>query len=227
MKQLNINDIKGKRFVASYSGGKDSHLSLYKALKAGAVCVGLITSYNEEVARSHIHGINKEILEKISKSLEIPINIVVTNGYDYALDLEKALARAKDQGAEFAVFGDIDIIDHFNWDAERCTNVGLDYYFPLYMEKRIDIVKEIINAGIKTKITVINKDVMPEQFIGQTLTKQLVKELEDNDVDPCGENGEYHSFVYESPLYKRSLDIKFGQPTDYNNLKVLPIELDK
>ncbi|MFV0504616.1 MAG: diphthine--ammonia ligase [Lachnospirales bacterium] len=203
--------MKGKKFVASFSGGKDSTLSIYRAMEAGNTPVGLITTFNENAEASWFHNIPKTYLEKVAKSLNIPLYLINTMGDDYGVKFEEKLAEMKKLGAEVCVFGDIDIEDHYKWCSERCKNVGLDYYFPLWLEDRKSLVCDFIEKGFKAVITVLNHDKMNKSFIGKTLTNSLVEDIELSGVDVCGENGEYHTFVYDGPIFSEKIAMKFKE----------------
>ena len=111
------------KFVASYSGGKESALAIHEAVKQGHTPELLITTYNTDRNRSHFHGIPHPLLERVSGSLGIQLMLVKTSGEEYAINFEKALAHAKNMGMEACVFGDIDIEGHIQWCSERCQKL--------------------------------------------------------------------------------------------------------
>ncbi len=206
-----------KRFVASYSGGKDSALALYRAIKMGHTPMGLLVTYNEEKDFSWFHNIPMSALEKVSKELGIPLTIVKTTGESYTEDFEKALKEFKEKGCDFCVFGDIDIEEHFTWCSDRCKNVGLGFLFPLWQEDRKALVHEFINSGFKAIITVVNHTKMGDDFLGKTLNFDTVADIEKTEADVCGENGEYHTFVYDGPIFKSHIEAKFSEITSKDN----------
>lgn len=216
-------DLKGKKFVASYSGGKDSMLSIYRAIKMGLEPVCLIITYNKDRNRSWFHGIPKEVLESASKSLNIPIWLVETTSEEYVKNFEKALVDAKEQGAEVCIFGDIDLQCHFDWCSERCENVGLEACFPLWKESRKDLVYEFLDSGFKSKFTVINTKMLDDKFLGFTMTKDICKEIEEYGADVCGENGEYHTFVYDGPIFKNPVEFELGETLKEDHYSIKPI----
>lgn len=214
----------GKKFIASYSSGKDSTLAIYKAIKEGMEPVKLILTQNDDPAISWFHGLSDEMVEALQQILNIPIERVVTNSEAYAKDFEEALCKGKEEGAEVCVFGDIDIEGHLEWCSERCKNAGLEAYFPLWHRNRKSVVLDFINSGFSTYLTVVNTDVMSEKYIGKQLTEEIVKQLEHEGVDVCGENGEYHSLVTDGPIFTHSLDVKFGKPEKQGHYVCLPVE---
>jgi len=215
------------KFVASYSGGKESALAVYKAINQGHEPVALITTYNTDAGRSHFHGLPEEVLQDVSASLGIPLWLVKTSGEAYTKNFEAALARAKEQGAEACVFGDIDIQGHFDWCSERCNNVGLQAMFPLWGRQRRDVVYELIDLGFTANISVINATLVNEKMLGQKLTKDITEAIAAGGADICGENGEYHTFVSDGPIFRYPVSFAFGEKAasgDYAMLGVLPVK---
>jgi uncharacterized protein (TIGR00290 family) len=200
-------DLRKKKFVASYSGGKDSVFAIYKSLCAGLSPLELITAYNPEADRSWFHGLSENMLKKVSDSLDIQIKLIKTPGELYEENFEKALADAKERGAEVCVFGDIDIEGHLEWCGMRCKKAGLIPYFPLWKKDRGQIVHEFIDAGFSAVITIVNTERMSKDFVGQVLSREVAGEIEKSGADICGENGEYHTFVFDGPIFKNKIDL--------------------
>lgn len=211
------------KFVASFSGGKDSVLALHKAILEGHEPIALITTFNEEKDGTWFHNLSLDLLNNMSASLNIPLEVIKTNGENYEKDFEKTLKKYKEKSVEMCVFGDIDILDHYNWCNNRCLNVGMKSFFPLWNEDRKELVLKFINLGYKTIITVINTDMMNEKYLGEILTLELMKKLESENIDVCGENGEYHTFVIGGPLFKQNMNFKKGEVHKEKNKVFLPI----
>lgn len=216
-------DYKNKRFVASYSGGKDSTLAIYRALKMGMKPMELITSYNIDKNRSWFHGIPEELLLSASKEMNIPLSLMRTTGKDYEKNFENKLREAKKNGADFCVFGDIDIEGHLEWCNNVCEKAGIEAYFPLWKENRKDLVYEFIDEGFQTIINVVDNLKLPEVFAGKTLTKKIAKEIEVSGADICGENGEYHSFTFDGPIFSNSVKFNKGEIIRVDNFTIVPI----
>lgn len=198
---------EGKKIVLSYSCGKDSTLALHRVIKEGYKPCGLIVTANKKTKRSWFHGVPINLLNEVSDSLGIPLILAEGDGEDYGEIFEKALLEAKNRGAEFCVFGDIDIEDHRTWCTERCDNVGIGAIFPLWKEERIKVVSEFIKEGYKAIIKVVDLERLPETFLGEILTREIVEQIQVIGADPCGENGEYHTFVFDGPI--------FGNPINF------------
>ena len=215
--------LKGKKFVASYSGGKDSMLAIYRAIKAGLEPLCFIITYNRDRNLSWFHGVPKGLLDNVSKSLNIPIWLIETNGEEYTKNFEKGLTKAKELGAEVCVFGDIDLEGHLVWCSERCENVGIKPCFPLWKENRKTLVYEFLESGFSSAFTVINTKMLNDKFLGMTMTKEICEQIEKEGADICGENGEYHTFVYNGPIFKEEIKFKFGDKIKNNGYSILPI----
>jgi len=198
---FDMNDMHGRKFVASYSGGKDSVLAIYRAISAGLKPHSLITTHNTDENRSWFHGMTGELLIQVSESLSIPLSLIKTTGADYQMSFEKALSDAKSNGAEVCVFGDIDLEGHLKWCTERCEKTGLVPYFPLLKEQRKKVVYEFIDVGFSAIIKIVDTSRLPERFLGQVLSREVVNDIEKCGADICGENGEYHTFVFDGPLF--------------------------
>ena len=202
-----MNNLQGKKFVASYSGGKDSMLAIHRAIQAGLTPLELIITYNTDADRSWFHGVSENILHKVSHSLSIPIKPVRTSGGQYQENFEKALTDAKNRGAEVCVFGDIDIEGHLEWCTLRCEKTGLIPYFPLWGEERKKVVYEFIDNGFSAIITIVDTSRMSGDFLGRILSREIVDSIQRSGADICGENGEYHTFVFDGPIFKNRIDL--------------------
>ncbi|MGL4571921.1 MAG: diphthine--ammonia ligase [Clostridium sp.] len=204
-----------KRFVLSYSCGKDSTLALHRLIKRGNKPLALIVTVNKEVNRSWFHGVPDEVLNRVSKSLDIPLIKVICSGNEYESEFEKALVKSKELGATTCAFGDIDIIAHRKWCDDRCKNVGMESEFPLWQEDREEITNEVIQNGFKAMVKCCNNKFLGEHFLGEILTKDLIQKIKDCGADACGENGEYHTFVFDGPIFKEQ--VKFKQKEIFKN----------
>jgi uncharacterized protein (TIGR00290 family) len=214
-----------KKFVASYSGGKDSILAIHRTIGQGNQLLALIITYNTDKNRSWFHGIPKPILERVSDSLGVPVWLVETTGEAYAKNFEKILHHAKLQGADACVFGDIDIEGHHEWCSARCQEAGIEALFPLWNENRKTLVYEFIDQGFVANMTVIDTNRLSEYFLGSVLTKSIVDEIEAQGVDACGENGEYHTFVSGGPLFNEPIDFSFGEKVKEEHYVILPLNV--
>ena len=198
-----------KKFVMSYSCGKDSTLSLYRMIKRGHTPLALLVTVDKKVCRSWFHGIPEHLLNEVSASLEIELDMIKCQGEEYKTAFEKTLRKWKEQGADACVFGDIDLEAHRAWCTDRCKEANIEAIFQLWQEDREELVYEFIDSGFKTVIKNVKLECMGEGFLGKVLTKDLVNDIKATGSDPCGENGEYHTFVYDGPLFKYPIKFEY------------------
>jgi len=217
------NKFSGRSFVASYSGGKDSILAIYRAVKLGMKPVSLIITYNMDMDRSWFHNIPEDLLKEVSASLDIPIKLIKTSGKDYAVNFEKELKVQKENGVDVCVFGDIDLEEHLQWCTARCDAAGIEAFFPLWQEERKALVDEFIASGFTANIIVVDTDRLSEKYLGMTLTPETVSSIVADGADACGENGEYHTFVSNGPLFKTPVSFCYGEPVKNGRYAILPI----
>ena len=194
--------MNNKKFVISFSGGKDSMLALHRMIKRGYTPVALLTTVKKNEGESWTHGINLDFLNRVSKSLGIDLITVECGVSEYESEFERKLLEAKEKGATICVYGDIDIEHHRQWGVDRCNAVNINAEFPLWQENREELVYEFIDNGYKAIIKTINLNNLGEEFLGEILTKDLIQKIKETGSDACGENGEYHTFVSDGPLFK-------------------------
>lgn len=196
-----------KNSLCSWSGGKDSCFALMQAMLQGYSPKVLLNVLNEEGKISRSHGIPAEILQAQANATGLPIHLISSSWNDYELHFTKALSTLKEQyQLSHAVFGDIDLQPHRDWEEKVCSNVGLTAVLPLWKQERKTLVLQMLEAGIETMIVSCN-EVMGERFIGEIITPSLIDELEAMGIDACGENGEYHTLVLDCPLFKERINV--------------------
>ncbi len=215
---------KNKKFVMSYSCGKDSTLALHKAVARGGVPVALLVMFNPDSGRSFFHGATGEMLSRYSESLQIPLLCVPSSGKEYHLAMETALCKAKNMGAEFACFGDIDIEDHRLWGEERCKSAGLSAIYPLWHANRAENAHEVINLGYKCIIKSIDNTKLPKYLLGKILDEAVLEEMERCGIDICGENSEYHTLTVDGPLFNTPIAYQTGGILDFGAHSLIEIE---
>ena len=187
-----------------------------QAMKDGYQPQVLLNVLNEEGKISRSHGIPSAILKQQAANAGLPIHLISSSWEEYEKHFTSALSSLKaEYSLEFAVFGDIDLQPHRDWEEKVCTNAGLTAVLPLWQQNRKELVMEMLDSGIETIIISCN-EVMGERFIGSTITPALVDELESMGIDACGENGEYHTLVLNCPLFKKRLsDITVKQKVNH------------
>jgi len=215
------------KFAISYSCGKDSALALLRMKNDGHEPVCMITTINESAGRSWFHGVDYELLEDISDSLGIPLVKCLCDGDNYHTEFEKCLSAAAAMGAEACVFGDIDIDDHLEWNRKRCEAAGLECVLPLWKQSREALAYETVDTGIKAIIKCVQSDILDDSFLGETLTRELIGRISETGADICGENGEYHTLVYDGPVFQYPVKIKLADIIDFGTHSVIDIRSDR
>ena len=216
-------ELKGKKFVASYSGGKDSILAIDRAIRAGMVPLCLVITYDSSRGRSWFHGVPQELLSDVSRALNIPLRLIRTSEDDYAERFIDELRLQKERGADVCVFGDIDIQGHLDWCSDVCRQAGIEAYFPLWQEKRGALVREFIARGFTANITIVDTSRLSTGYLGKVLSTGLIEEIATAGADECGENGEYHSFVSDGPIFSHPIRFSFAPMLINGNYASLPV----
>ncbi len=213
------------KFVLSFSGGKDSILSLDRLIKKGHTPLALFIMYNQEAGRSWFHGIDEPLLNKISESLKLPLWIYPTSGEEYHLAIRKALERAKAEGADAVAFGDIDVQENREWCERQCETAGISGIFPLWKESRGALVREVVGRGYKCIIKCVRNSDLPQSFLGKAMTSGIIEEMEKTSVDASGEGGEFHTVVVNGPLFSFPVEIENRGILNLGNISVADIVL--
>ena len=209
MKPMNMkkNNSSYKNIVCSWSGGKDSCFALMQAIQEGYTPAVLLNVLNEEGEISRSHGIPAAILQLQAKAAGLPIELVASSWNDYEVKFTAALKQLKaDYNLQYAVFGDIDLQPHRDWEEKVCTNAGLNAILPLWQQDREQLVMQMLAAGIKTIIVSCN-EILGADFLGRLIDEQCVTDLRNAGVDVCGENGEFHTLVLDCPLFTNPIEI--------------------
>lgn len=212
---MNLKEVSP--FLCSWSGGKDSCYAMHLAVRKGMVPKVLLTVLNEHGDRSRSHGITREILETQAEALNLPIHFFESTWSDYEqLYIENLKNITTIYTIQSSVFGDIDIESHKEWEEKVSNEAGLQAILPLWQESRKKIVLDMIDVGVEAIIVSCNQQLGPS-FLGRKVDETLIKDLENLEVDVCGENGEYHTLVTDAPLFKNKIEIKvLGHETSSN-----------
>ncbi|OGD13798.1 adenosine nucleotide hydrolase [Candidatus Atribacteria bacterium RBG_19FT_COMBO_35_14] len=208
--------MNNKTFFCSWSGGKDSCLSMYYALKQVGIPKRLITMLIENGERSMSHGLSLNLLKKQSESLNIYLSTYATSWEDYEIKFITALKEIKESGINIGVFGDIDIEDHKKWVKKVCNKTNILEYLPLWKKLRRKIVQEFIDDGFKAIIVAVKDKLLDKELLGRELDKSLIRILGKKGVDLAGENGEYHTMVTGGPIFKNDIEYKLEEKIFFN-----------
>ena len=221
------NGAVGHPFIASFSGGKDSVLALYKGMQTGRA-VGLIVMLEEEGKRSRSHGMPPKLIQAQADSIGLPVFTAAASWEGYESRFMGLLTRAKNQGAEVLVTGDLDVPAHGCWHERVSQNVGLGLGMPLWGMDHREAVQEFIDLGFTTIVVTVNLSLgMREEDLGRTLTHDYIKELEARGIDPCGEGGEFHTTVIDGPIFKQPIPVRKCKIRKEGVYAFLPLELNE
>jgi diphthine-ammonia ligase len=201
----------GERLCCSWSGGKDSCLALHRALSEGGQLTCLVTMLTEDGERSRSHGLAREVLEAQAASIGVPLLTASASWDDYELAFIDLLRQAKSRGATTAVFGDIDIPRHRQWEESVCQKAGLTAVLPLWQHDRMALLDHWWSAGFEARIVVARDGLVDRHYLGRILDPPTTAELAATGIDPCGENGEFHTLVTAGPLFRHPLQIELRE----------------
>lgn len=206
---------KRPQVIVSWSGGKDSALALHEILKSGAYRVAaLLTTVTEDYNRISMHGVRRVLLEQQAASLGFPLEKVFilrnASNEDYERTMERTLERYMSAGVQKVVFGDIFLEDLRKYREDRLATVGMSGLFPIWMRGTRDLAQSLISLGFKAITTCVDTNVLGKEFVGRVIDEQFLTDLP-SFVDPCGENGEYHSFVFDGPIFNGALKFSIGE----------------
>ncbi len=204
-----------EKVIAAWSGGKDSALALYETLKTNRYEVmELLTTVTKDYDRISIHDVRRVLLEQQTKALGIPLEeMFISKGasdVDYESELLKTLKKYRDNGVNSVLYGDIFLEDVRKFREQTLAKIGMNGIFPLWKRGTKELSHTFINLGFKAVITCIDSNVLGKSFAGREYDKQFLLDLPNN-VDPCGENGEFHSFVYDGPNFNEKILFKKGE----------------
>lgn len=220
----NLNEMKGipslPRPVAlmNWSGGKDSALALYRILQQDRYAVqGLFTTVNGAFGRVSMHGVRHELIQAQADQLGLPLTQLVLPEeiplVDYTRQMADRLAPLVRAGVTHSVFGDIFLADLRQWREEQLAAVGLTGVFPLWKADSRALLNEFWAAGFQTVVVAVNGQVLDRSYCGRVLDRQFVADLPPG-VDPCGENGEFHTFVFEAPYFQSPIGFGRGETVE-------------
>lgn len=202
-----------KPALFNWSGGKDSTLALHHVLKQGEYDVRyLLTTINDHHDRVSMHGLRTSLLYGQIAALKIPlIEVRLPESPDmetYEQEMFAHLEKLKTEGIEYAIFGDIFLEDLKTYRVNQLAKIGMEAIFPLWKRNSLSVVKEFIDLGYKT-IVVGAQDGL-QDFCGRIIDQSFLDDLP-ADVDPCGENGEFHTFVFDGPLFNNVIKFEVGE----------------
>jgi diphthine-ammonia ligase len=202
----------GVPVFCSWSGGKDSALALHEAIETGAEPRFLVSMLSEGGERSRSHGLARELLAAQARAVGLSIRFGAATWSGYREEFIRIVGDGvATTGAEVGVFGDIDMDDHRDWEEEVCAEVGARVALPLWHRDRRAVADTLLASGFEAVIVAVRDGVLPPSMLGRTLDTELLDQVEAAGADACGENGEFHTFVVDGPLFDQPLAVESGE----------------
>jgi uncharacterized protein (TIGR00290 family) len=203
------------KILFGWSGGKDSAMALYEIKKNKEYEVAsLLTTITEDYDRISMHGVRRTLVEQQAKSLGLPLHQVLIpkdcSNEIYAARMTEALNEFKQQGVETVAFGDIFLEDVRQYRLDNLAKLNMKALFPIWGRDSAELVHSFIALGFKSVVTCIDTKVMDKKFLGRQIDEDFIAELPPG-IDPSGENGEFHSFAYDGPIFQKRIGYKLGE----------------
>ena len=205
-------------YVASWSGGKDGCLACWKAFSQGLKVSYLLNLINAEAPRSMSHGLDHKIIALQAKAMNIPIIQQKSTRGNYEAAFKAALSELKTKGVTGLVTGDIYVQEHKDWIDRVCTDMEMESVQPLWLLDTTQLYKDFIDAGFKSIVVSVKSELFGKEWLGRELNSKFAEDVIEHarkmnlKVDPCGESGEFHTFVFDGPLFKRPVKILKSDP---------------
>lgn len=204
-----------KKALFNWSSGKDSALALYKILQNPEFKIEyLLTSVNQQYQRISMHGVRVELLEAQAKSIGLPLKIMqipeMPTMEVYENVMTKTLTELKEQGITHSVFGDIFLEDLRKYREDKLAQIGFEGVFPIWKIPTHDLIQEFMNLGFKTIVVCVNERFLDKSFVGRIIDQSFINDLPEN-VDVCGENGEFHTFTFDGPIFSEPINFEIGE----------------
>jgi len=210
-----------KPILLSWSGGKDSAWALHLLRQTNDYkVVGLLTTVNQHFHRVAMHGYREELLDQQAENLSLPLWKVPLpwpcSNEIYETLMAEACSKAIAQGIEGIAFGDLFLEDIRAYRIAKLTPTGLEPIFPCWQIPTDQLARDMIAAGFRAHLTCIDPMHLHASFAGREFNLQLLKDLPES-VDPCGERGEFHTFVSDGPIFSRSIQVTSGEVVARDN----------
>jgi uncharacterized protein (TIGR00290 family) len=201
--------------LLSWSSGKDSAWALHRLRQRDDIEVaGLFTTVNAEFRRVAMHAVRLELLESQAAAVGLPLDVLnipspCTN-LQYESVMENFVARSKEEGIRCMAFGDLFLRDIREYREEKLKGTGITPIFPIWEIPTHELARQMISEGLRAYITCVDPQKLPARFAGREFGPSLLEELPDR-VDPCGENGEFHTFAVDGPMFHKPIVVHVGE----------------
>jgi uncharacterized protein (TIGR00290 family) len=201
--------------LVSWSGGKDSCLALYEILKTHRFGVAaLLTTVTRDYDRISMHGVRQVLLEQQAESLGFPLHqVYISKGAtneEYESRMEEALLQYRGRGVRSVVFGDLFLEDIKAYRDRLLSRLEMQGLYPVWKRDTTQFIREFIDLGFKARVACVNAERLDSSFAGRLIDNEFLSQLPPG-VDPCGENGEFHTFVFGGPCFKAEIELNTGE----------------
>jgi uncharacterized protein (TIGR00290 family) len=207
--------VSREKALLCWSSGKDSAFSLHVLRQAGDVeVVGLLTTVNEAHDRVAMHAVRLELLQAQAAAAGLPlVQVRIPDrcvNEDYEAAMARAMAAARAEGVTTVAFGDLFLQDIRRYREERLAGSGIRPLFPLWGRPTRALAREMLDSGLRARITCVDPRSLPASFAGREFDEEFLSGLPEG-VDPCGENGEFHTFAWDGPMFRGPIPVRAGQ----------------
>jgi uncharacterized protein (TIGR00290 family) len=208
-----------------WSGGKDSALALQRAIAAGTQIARMVNFHDAATRRVRFHATRVGMIQAQADAAGIELRAIGSSWPDLEARLVAELAALRSEGFAGVVFGDIHLADVRAWFENHVKAAGLEHIEPIWGEEPAQLVSEFVEAGGRAVITCVDLSRLDSSWLGRIIDERFVDQIASTQADPCGENGEYHSFAFQGPLFARQVSWKPGDvrsEAGFSQLDVLP-----
>ncbi len=205
------DSLSGSSIFCSWSGGKDSCLALYNAVRSGAQPKSLITMFIEDGVRTRSHGLDRAVIEAQADSLGISLITRNCSWSTYEKKFVEAAQECRETDCTHGVFGDINIEPNRLWEEKVCAAAMVEPCLPLWKKQRGDHIHEFIEAGFTAYVAVVHAEKLPKALLGRKFDEELIEEFKAARIDLSGEEGEYHTVVVDGPLFDYPVSLQAGE----------------
>ncbi|MDD5398074.1 MAG: diphthine--ammonia ligase [Dehalococcoidia bacterium] len=217
------NDIKDRNYIVSWSGGKDSCMALYEAMRQGRKVTHLVNFISNDEKRVRFHGTNADLIRQQGAAMGIKVAQYETDWDGYERDFKAAVRSLLPTGVKGMIFGDIYLDVHKEWVERVCGEIGIEALEPLWGQPTDELLDQFIQLGFEAVVVGVNSRHMDEKWVGRMVDSTFRDYLKQNNIDPCGENGEYHTVVINGPIFSRRLSLITGGVISKNEYRLLDI----
>ena len=197
-----------------WSGGKDSAMALWRARRAGLDVRWLVTVHDSATGRVRFHATPMPAIARQAEAAACELVSVPTTWEGFDAALGETLRHLRDAGCTGLVFGDIHLADVRAWYEDRTRAAGLEHVEPLWGQDPAALLAEFVAIGGRAVLTCVERDRLDVSWLGRVIDEDFVRDIAFTGIDPCGENGEYHSFAFAGPFFSRPVDWRFGERRD-------------